>query len=137
MHLTTYGHTKEDIMKENFKPKILKMRWRTKQERIDCGIYMMAHMECYEGETVATKWKSGFLDEKDKGHREQIDNLRSKYAAKIVLHEENEDEIKEKMTEYAYQFAAEYQEEETMKKVVNEAINKKKAELKNIGPSGS
>lgn len=130
MHLTVYGHSKEDIMKENFKPKILKMKWKTKQERVDCGVYMMAHMESYEGETIATKWKSGLFEEKHKEHRQQMDNLRSKYAAKIILHEENKDEIKEKMTKYAYQFASEFPDEETMDKVVNEAINKKKAELR-------
>ena len=39
------------------------------------------------------------------------------------------------MTEYAYQFAAQFPDEETMKKDINEAINKKKAELKKAGPS--
>ncbi|PWA64130.1 lectin protein kinase family protein [Artemisia annua] len=139
-HLKTYENSKEEMLSEKlnkFKPKLLKMNWRTREERIDCGVYMMAHMELYEGETVAAKWKTGLLEEKDKGHREQIDNLRSKYAAKIILHQENEDEIKKKMTEYAYKFAAEYTDEETMEKDVNEAINKKKAELKKAGTSGS
>ncbi|PWA87408.1 ulp1 protease family, C-terminal catalytic domain-containing protein [Artemisia annua] len=139
-HLKTYENSKEEMLSEKlnkFKPKLLKMNWRTREERIDCGVYMMAHMELYEGETVAAKWKTGLLEEKDKGHREQIDNLRSKYAAKIILHQENEDEIKKKMTEYAYEFAAEYTDEETMEKDVNEAINKKKAELKKAGTSGS
>ena len=133
MHLMTYEHSKEKLMMKDFKPKILKMKWRTKEEKTDCGVYMMTHMESYEGETAATKWKTGLLDEKHKGHREQIDNLRSKYAAKI--HEENEDKIKKMMTEYAYQFAAQFPDEETMKKDINEAINKKKAELKKAGTS--
>ncbi|PWA56718.1 Peptidase C48, SUMO/Sentrin/Ubl1 [Artemisia annua] len=116
MHLMAYQHSKEQIMIKDFKPKILKMKWRTKEEKTDCGVYMMAHMESYEGETAVAKWKTGLLDEKHKGHREQLDNLRSKYAAKIILHEENEDKIKEMMTEYAYEFAAQYPDEETMKK---------------------
>ena len=42
-----------------------------------------------------------------------------------------------KMTEYAYKFAAEYKDEETMEKDINEAINKKKEEIKKAGTSGS
>ncbi|PWA80919.1 hypothetical protein CTI12_AA190060 [Artemisia annua] len=117
-------------MIKDFKPKILKMKWRTKEEKTDCGVYMMAHMESYEGETTVAKWKTGLLDEKHKGHREQLGNLRSKYAAKIILHEENEDKIKVMMTEYAYKFAAQYPDEETIKKVINEAVKEKKEELK-------
>ena len=40
------------------------------------------------------------------------------------------------MTKYAYQFAAQCPDEETMKKVINEAVTKKKKELKKAGPSG-
>ncbi|PWA95352.1 ulp1 protease family, C-terminal catalytic domain-containing protein [Artemisia annua] len=84
MYLMTYQHSKQQLMMKDFKPKILKMRWRTKEEKTDCGVYMMAHTESYEGETAVTKWKIGLLDEKHKGHREQLDNLRSKQMLRTM-----------------------------------------------------
>ncbi|GJZ60565.1 peptidase C48, SUMO/sentrin/Ubl1 [Tanacetum coccineum] len=42
----------------------------------------------YEGSTAA-QWKTGLLLENDKNHRMQMDNLRSRIAAKILLHEVN------------------------------------------------
>ncbi|PWA83472.1 hypothetical protein CTI12_AA061770 [Artemisia annua] len=80
-----YQHSKEQIMIKDFKPKILKMKWRTKEEKTDCGVYMMAHMESYEADKAVAKWKTGLLEEKHKGHREQLDNLRSKYAARLFF----------------------------------------------------
>ncbi|GJR16287.1 peptidase C48, SUMO/sentrin/Ubl1 [Tanacetum coccineum] len=51
----------------------------------------------YEGST-ATQWKTGLLPENDKNHRMQMDNLRSRIAAKILLHEVNI--YQKKMSDY-------------------------------------
>ncbi|GKB49664.1 hypothetical protein Tco_0900417 [Tanacetum coccineum] len=52
----------------------------------------------YEGSTAA-QWKTGLLPEKDKNHRMQMDNLRSRIAAKILLLEVNIHQ--KKMSDYA------------------------------------
>ncbi|GJS49773.1 hypothetical protein Tco_0599894 [Tanacetum coccineum] len=52
----------------------------------------------YEGSTAA-QWKTSLLPEKDKNHRMQMDNLRSRIAAKILLHEVNIHQ--KKMSDYA------------------------------------
>ncbi|GJY04550.1 hypothetical protein Tco_0370490 [Tanacetum coccineum] len=54
--------------------------------------------ELYEGSTAA-QWKTGLLPENDKNHRMQMDNLRSRIAAKILLHEVNI--YQKKMSDYA------------------------------------
>ncbi|GKD34974.1 hypothetical protein Tco_1250483 [Tanacetum coccineum] len=75
----------------------LRMKWKTTKEKIDCGLYMIMHMELYEGSTAA-QWKTGLLPENDKNHRMQMDNLRSRIAAKILLDEVNI--YQKKMSDY-------------------------------------
>ncbi|KAJ9548708.1 LOW QUALITY PROTEIN: hypothetical protein OSB04_021251 [Centaurea solstitialis] len=56
------------------------MEWRTTENKIDCGIFVMRHMETFmEG----IKWVSGFAVEGD-AQKNQIENLRYKYVAKIL-----------------------------------------------------
>ncbi|GKF67220.1 hypothetical protein Tco_0196899, partial [Tanacetum coccineum] len=76
----------------------LQMKWKKKEEKIDHGLYMIMHMELYEGST-ASQWKTGLLPENEKNHRMQMDNLRSRIAAKILLHEVNVHQ--KKMSDYA------------------------------------
>ncbi|GJR26819.1 hypothetical protein Tco_1103051 [Tanacetum coccineum] len=98
-HLLMYQNTNADkILTVAEKPTILKMKWKTKKEKIDCGLYMIMHMKIYEGSTAA-QWKTGLLPENDKNHRMQMDNLRSRIAAKILLHEVNI--YHKKMSDYA------------------------------------
>ncbi|GKC88885.1 hypothetical protein Tco_1149534, partial [Tanacetum coccineum] len=52
----------------------------------------------YEGST-AVQWKTELLPKNDKNHRMQMDNLRSRIAAKILLHEVNI--YQKKMSGYA------------------------------------
>ncbi|KAJ9553565.1 hypothetical protein OSB04_017610 [Centaurea solstitialis] len=49
------------------KQKREKMLWRTTGNKIDCGIFVMRHMETFMG-----------------GNKNQIENLRYKYVAKIL-----------------------------------------------------
>ncbi|KAL8209496.1 hypothetical protein R6Q57_006228 [Mikania cordata] len=66
------------------------MPWRTSHNGIDCGIFLMRHMETYMGEEKK-EWKCGFIPEDLKGqHQFQLDDLRRKYAAKILLNDVNE-----------------------------------------------
>ncbi|GKC84762.1 peptidase C48, SUMO/sentrin/Ubl1 [Tanacetum coccineum] len=98
-HLLMYQNTNEDnILTGSKKATNLRMKWKTTKEKIDCGLYMIMHMELYEGSTAA-QWKTGLLPEKDKNHRMQMDNLRSRIAAKILLLEVNIHQ--KKMSDYA------------------------------------
>lgn len=47
-YLKRKEHAKLDDLKR-MEPQRLKMRWQTKNNSIDCGIYAMRHMETYFG----------------------------------------------------------------------------------------
>ncbi|KAJ0605160.1 hypothetical protein HanHA300_Chr02g0059871 [Helianthus annuus] len=72
----------------------LEMPWRTKHNVIDCGIFLMRHMETYKGVT-GNAWECGFSNEcTDAGEityrqRKEIDDLRHKYIAKLLLSDAN------------------------------------------------
>ena len=69
------------------KPRILKLKWRTKMNHVDCGIFTMIHMESYMGQ-AASKWDVGLCSESDK-QKSMLKRMRFKIATKILLHEEN------------------------------------------------
>lgn len=77
---------------------VLKLKWMTKDEKIDCGLYMLLHMELYKGQRTS-KWITGLYPENHINHREQMDNLRARIATKISLHDINN--LKNKMSKYA------------------------------------
>jgi len=65
-----------------------KMPWRTTSNSVDCGIFLMRHMEMYKGEDEKA-WSCGFAAN-EKSQEAQLEDLRRKYAAKILLHDINE-----------------------------------------------
>ncbi|GJU65133.1 ulp1 protease family, C-terminal catalytic domain-containing protein [Tanacetum coccineum] len=67
--------------------KILKMKWKTKTNFRDCGIFTMLHMESYSGQTAST-WDCGLVSE-SKLQCDMLRRLRFKFATKILLHEIN------------------------------------------------
>ncbi|PWA74293.1 hypothetical protein CTI12_AA251470 [Artemisia annua] len=71
---------------------VLNLRWKTRNDKINCGLYAMIHMEHYEFEDE--EWEIGILDEEDPRHRIQMDVLRNRYITKIFLHEINQHTIK-------------------------------------------
>ncbi|PWA52864.1 hypothetical protein CTI12_AA450410 [Artemisia annua] len=85
-YLKKKHHPKFQIMRF-CKPSILKMAWRTRRNENDCGIFAMRHMETYNGQKVE-EWNSGFRNEGE-GQQGQIKTLRRKYAAKMLLSDEN------------------------------------------------
>ncbi|GJU76269.1 peptidase C48, SUMO/sentrin/Ubl1 [Tanacetum coccineum] len=88
-HLLMYQNTNADkILTGSKKATNLRMKSKTTKEKIDCGLYMIMHMELYEGSNAA-QWKTSLLPKKDKNHWMQMDNLRSRIAAKLLLHEVN------------------------------------------------
>ncbi|KAL3630673.1 hypothetical protein CASFOL_023657 [Castilleja foliolosa] len=57
----------------------LKMTWRDDKNKVDCGVYVMRHMETYMGGSLRG-WKSGL----SKNNSRQMKALRAKYAATIL-----------------------------------------------------
>ncbi|GJY36166.1 ulp1 protease family, C-terminal catalytic domain-containing protein [Tanacetum coccineum] len=58
-HLKLYGHQRHSKI-QRLKAKILKMKWKTKTNFRDCGIFTMLHMESYSGQTAST-WDCGWF----------------------------------------------------------------------------
>ncbi|GKE08833.1 hypothetical protein Tco_1412384 [Tanacetum coccineum] len=57
------------------------MPWRTTYKAVDCGIFVMRHMEMYNGSDI---WLNNMKNEKA-GQKPQIKFLRVKYWANILL----------------------------------------------------
>nr|GEU93932.1 ulp1 protease family, C-terminal catalytic domain-containing protein [Tanacetum cinerariifolium] len=70
------------------KAKILRMKmsWRITRNSNDCGVFTMLYMESYI--RAKGEWKCGLAKESKK-QNEQLNSLRSKFAAKIILSEFN------------------------------------------------
>lgn len=69
----------------NTKPTRMTMKWRTKNNKVDCGVFLMLHMETYHG---LKNWDFGLHSESD-AQKRKLDLLRSKYATKILLSDLN------------------------------------------------
>nr|GEV27128.1 hypothetical protein [Tanacetum cinerariifolium] len=95
--------------------KLMKMSWRTTRNSIDCGVFTMLHMESYMG--AEGEWKCGLAKESKK-QNEQLNSLRSKFAAKIILSEFNL--LKEKFMKLVQAFKQKTEEER--KKTIDDAI---------------
>ncbi|MFS7965804.1 hypothetical protein Hanom_Chr09g00766481 [Helianthus anomalus] len=71
-----------------------KMDWRIESNGIDCEIFAMRHMETYM--ELLAGWECG-LEKEDAPNdlqQKQLNNLRIKYIAKILLHSLNENRRK-------------------------------------------
>nr|GMC91205.1 uncharacterized protein LOC109184077 [Ipomoea batatas] len=81
--LAEYFHVKEDDAKSNLvkglTPARLRMSWRDNNNKVDCGVFTMRHMETYMGK--GTKGSDCGLEKENK---EQLNNTRVKYLAEIV-----------------------------------------------------
>ncbi|PWA49396.1 hypothetical protein CTI12_AA482000 [Artemisia annua] len=87
--------------------KVLNLRRKTRNDKINCGLYAMIHMEHYEFEDE--EWEIGILDEEDAQHQIQMDVLRNRYITKILLHEINQH--KRKMIHFAENWISENPDE--------------------------
>ncbi|KAM0048460.1 putative 1,3-beta-glucan synthase [Helianthus debilis subsp. tardiflorus] len=68
-------------------PVRVKMHWQTSKNGTDCGIFTMRHMETYMS-TYRKIWVTDFNDESE-NQQAQINDLRYKYLAKILLSDVN------------------------------------------------
>ncbi|GJS21924.1 hypothetical protein Tco_0450556 [Tanacetum coccineum] len=85
-HLRLYGHERHSKI-GRLKARIPKLKWKTKANVKDCGIFTMLHMESYMGQTAKT-WDCGLVAE-SKQQCDMLRQLRLKFATKILLHESN------------------------------------------------
>ncbi|GKE99598.1 hypothetical protein Tco_0022949, partial [Tanacetum coccineum] len=69
------------------KQAIPKLKWKTKANFHDCGIFTMLHMETFNGGPAAN-WDYG-LPVESQLQRDLLRRLRFKFATKILLHEIN------------------------------------------------
>nr|GEY40053.1 hypothetical protein [Tanacetum cinerariifolium] len=100
---------------EKAKIKRMKMSWRTTCNSTDCGVFTMLHMVSYIG--AEGEWKCGLAKESRK-QNEQLNSLRSKFAAKIILSEFNL--LREKFMKLVQAFEQKTKEER--KKTIDDAI---------------
>lgn len=70
----------------NLKPRVHRMGWQTEMNSVDCGIFVMRHMETYMGNLCA--WKVGLRVEKD-NQRPLLNKLRIIYCHNILTWSEN------------------------------------------------
>ncbi|GJY14963.1 ulp1 protease family, C-terminal catalytic domain-containing protein [Tanacetum coccineum] len=85
-HLKEYGHDRHTKIAKLI-PKIPKLKWRTKGNYQDCGIFTMLHMESYNAGAVAN-WDCGLVAESGL-QLDMLRRLRFKFSTKILLHEIN------------------------------------------------
>ncbi|GJU14497.1 hypothetical protein Tco_1142463 [Tanacetum coccineum] len=110
----------DKVTKEN-PTKVLKLKWKTENNKIDSDLYTMMHMELYQGES-ATKWKTDIVEENNRDYLTQMTNMRMRYTTKFLMHEMNTK--RGLMSEYD-KFGEDNKEEEKVKKMVEDAIKKK------------
>ncbi|XP_035843809.1 uncharacterized protein LOC118490346 [Helianthus annuus] len=75
----------EDIL--SCEPNRLELKWRTRNNSNDCGIFAMRHMEYFKGETTKN-WNCG-LRKESPDQVYDLNDLRLKYLAKILLSDLN------------------------------------------------
>ncbi|GJX96969.1 peptidase C48, SUMO/sentrin/Ubl1 [Tanacetum coccineum] len=85
-YLTYENHPAQGVMR-NAACTILRLGCMTKKNFIDCGVFAMRHMETYMGGGEYDDLCA--LRRECKAHKLQLDELRIKYAAKILLSDIN------------------------------------------------
>nr|GEY95147.1 ulp1 protease family, C-terminal catalytic domain-containing protein [Tanacetum cinerariifolium] len=122
MHFEKLKHPRaKDVLNKN--PTIIRPKWGTKENDTDCGIFLMMHMEHYNGETTKS-WNLEFPTGKE-GNTLDIIKMRPRLATKILSHEINIH--REKMSTEAQEFARRNTDKNLRKKMIKEAFNWKKA----------
>ncbi|KAI3699561.1 hypothetical protein L2E82_43962 [Cichorium intybus] len=84
LYVDELNHKKANCIKRA-KPMSGCMEWTTKYNNIDCGVFLMRHMETYKGEDL-DKWNIGFETENEDNddQHNQLDEMRKKYVSKIL-----------------------------------------------------
>ncbi|GKC63305.1 RNA-directed DNA polymerase, eukaryota, partial [Tanacetum coccineum] len=83
-HLKLYGHNRHSKVGK-LKQTIPNLKWRTKGDIQDCGVFTMLHMETFNGGTAAN-WDCGLVVESHI-QSDMLRRLRFKFSTKILLHD--------------------------------------------------
>ncbi|PWA89316.1 ulp1 protease family, C-terminal catalytic domain-containing protein [Artemisia annua] len=122
-YLASHKHEKaSDIATK--KTTLMKLKWGTKQNVIDCGVFVMMHMEQYGGKTLKN-WKFDFPKE-GQDQKLEIIRMRIKYATKMLMHELNIH--REKINQETFEFASKNTDKALMQSMIREEIDKKQEE---------
>ncbi|WOG81956.1 hypothetical protein DCAR_0101115 [Daucus carota subsp. sativus] len=70
----------------NLKPQVLKMSWQTVDNSVDCGVFVMRHLESYMGNPMS--WKSGLRTEVE-NQKSVLHKLRVIYAHRMLTWSQN------------------------------------------------
>ncbi|CAH1432827.1 unnamed protein product [Lactuca virosa] len=89
LYIDALNHPKRNSIKRAVKVR-LSMGWMTKMNYIDCGVFIMRHMETYKGEDL-DKWNVGLEPEFPDNDDQQmhLNELRKKYVTKILTSDLN------------------------------------------------
>ncbi|GJS22675.1 peptidase C48, SUMO/sentrin/Ubl1 [Tanacetum coccineum] len=128
-YLQKHQHPCVEKLSKDKPAKVLKMKWKTEKNKIDSGLYMMMHMELYQGES-ATNWKTDIVQENNRDYEIQMTSMRMRYLTKILIHEMNTK--RGFMSGYAKKLSEDNKDEEKVKKMVENGINRKIAEKNKI-----
>ncbi|KAI3707325.1 hypothetical protein L6452_25745 [Arctium lappa] len=85
-HLYNVGHSSYDSF-VGLEPVRIAVKWCTQSNSHHCSVFLMRHMECYMRE-IPYRWKSG-LDVERPNQVKQLQMLRNKYTAKLLLSDIN------------------------------------------------
>ncbi|PWA90757.1 hypothetical protein CTI12_AA097680 [Artemisia annua] len=124
-HLKLHCHKRYASIKK-LNAKIPRLKWSTRSNYRDCGVFAMLHMESYMGE-APSKWDCGLVAE-SKEQFDMLRRLRFKFATKMLLHELNVH--REKMLDEAKEFDK-LDSEVKMEIIVQARMNRKQREEKN------
>nr|GMD40891.1 uncharacterized protein LOC109153584 [Ipomoea batatas] len=79
-YLRKKGHTSLAERVSKMQVELVKMSWRTADNKIDCGLYCMRHMETYMGNP---QWKCGFTPKNP--NDPYLASLRALYTSRILM----------------------------------------------------
>nr|GEV57301.1 hypothetical protein [Tanacetum cinerariifolium] len=102
------------------RPFIPKLKWRTSNNHVDCGVFAMIHMENYVGD-AAKNWEFGLCEESDE-QLSMLQRMRYNIATKIMLHQFNA--VSNKMFDFAFTFETKNTEQARVSMIVDAIKNK-------------
>nr|GMC92218.1 uncharacterized protein LOC109155335 [Ipomoea batatas] len=85
MFLTGLKSTYKANKIQKLKLKRMKIGWRDNKNKIDCGVFLMRHMETFRGQ-LPEHWDCGL----EKENKNQLNALRVKYLTALVMSDLNE-----------------------------------------------
>nr|GEX42596.1 ulp1 protease family, C-terminal catalytic domain-containing protein [Tanacetum cinerariifolium] len=118
-YLKELNHSSHETVAK-MRPFIPKLKWRTSNNHVDCGVFAMIHMENYVGD-AAKNWEFGLCEESDEQFS-MLQRMRYKIATKIMLHQFNA--VSNKMFDFTFTFETKYTEQARVSMIVDAIKNR-------------